>query len=72
MTPEQYEQVRGLFFAMEELDSSKHASFLEDAREKHGKLILDELTSLLKEHQVLSLQMQLSQRLESCPLQCHL
>ena len=35
MTPEQYEQVRGLFFAMEELDSSKRASFLEDAREKY-------------------------------------
>lgn len=50
MTPEQYEQVRGLFFAMEELDSSKHASFLEDAREKYGELIFDELTSLLKEH----------------------
>ena len=50
MTPEQYEQLRGLFFAMEELDSSKHASFLEDAREKYGELIFDELTSLLKEH----------------------
>ena len=50
MTPEQYEQVRGLFFAMEELDSSKHASFLEDAREEYGELIFDELTSLLKEH----------------------